>query len=172
MVLSLGWWGYQHWHSKVHRHTPMLSSAGGGVQQQEFSDLFERNTQLSELATSGQYTVVEVYTDSCGYCRELEASFPEFQKKRPDINLVRVHAQEHTEFQVKGQTREEMQKFADELNTKIKAYDQCGTPHVAVYGPDKKELARDHCGQRAGTQYLWDWITAETGQRPREAVGG
>lgn len=164
--------GSQHWRSKVHRHTPMLSGTVSSVRQYEFSDLFDRNTQLSGLATGGVYTVVEVYSDSCGYCRELEAGFSDFQKKRPDVTLARIHVPEQIQFKVAGHTLEEQQKSAEELNAKIKAYNHCGTPHVEVYGPDLRELARDHCGQRAGTGYLWDWITAETGLRPRETVGG
>ena len=171
MIVALGGWFIQHSRHKVHRSTPLLSSAGSAVQEREFAELFDSNTPLADLAASGKYTVVEVYLDNCGYCRELEAGFARFLEKRKDVALVRVHRSEHMQLKVDGKTREEQQKSADAINAKIKAYDQCGSPHVEVYGPDRQELARDRCSKREGTAYVWDWIAAETGVRPRQAVG-
>ena len=41
-------------------------------------------------------------------------------------------------------------------------YHICGTPHVEIYGPDRKPLWRDHCGGKDGLNYLRAWMAAES----------
>jgi hypothetical protein len=148
------------------------STSAHSARKAEFDGLFTDGTPLSDFARPGEYTVVEVYLDVCAYCREFEAAFEPFNERRPDVSLVRVHHPGHMSVQIRGTSREDVQRQADAYNAKMQSYGFCGTPHVEVYGPDRKVLARDSCGSREGTVFMWDWITKETGIKPKRSPGG
>lgn len=171
--------GALYWY-RAHRHphgatfeTVVLPVAGfaGRTEQREFTELFDKGTPFAALAGDGHYTVIEVYLDECAYCRELEAALGTFQVKRQDVALVRVHHPGLMNTSVHGSSREDMQRQIDELNTKMKSYSLCGSPHVEVFGPDRKPLAVDGCGERPGTALLWNWIGSETGITRGSASG-
>lgn len=144
-----------------------FNSSAHSPRKAEFGALFDEGTPLSSFARPGEYTVVEVYLDVCAYCREFESGFDKFNDRRPDVSLVRVHHPGHMSVRFSGNSREELQRQAAAANAKMESYGFCGTPHVEVYGPDGQVLARDSCKSRAGTVFMWDWITAETGVKPR-----
>ncbi len=138
----------------------------------EFETLFADGTPLSSFARPGEYTVVEVYLDVCGYCREFEAGFDKFNDQRPDVGYVRIHHPGRMNIRFSGSSRAEVQSQVEAYNAKMQGYGFCGTPHVEVYGPDRTLIAKDTCGSRAGTVYMWNWITEETGIKPRKSPGG
>ena len=142
-----------------------------GSRIEEFETLFNGGAPLRSLASNGEYTVVEVYLDTCGYCRQLEAALVPFMRKRADVGLVRVHHPGSLNIQIQGNSQEDMQRQADQMNARIKSYDICGTPHVEVYGPDRKLIAADSCGTKNGTSFVWDWIGQETGAKPGSGFG-
>ena len=137
----------------------------------EFMELFDRDKSLSSLARAGQYTVVELYLDVCAYCRALEAALPDFIKKRPDVGIVRVHHPGQINISVTGSSEASFRQNAEALQAKMTRYAMCGTPHVEIYGPDKQPVAVDTCDKRTGTNYVWNWISKETGVRS-QAPGG
>ncbi len=150
---------------------PALADARNSSELREFADLFNSDTSFASLATRGQYTVIEVYLDQCAYCRELEAALIPFREKRNDINLVRIHHPGSINNSIQAHSREELESQLRIMNERMASYQLCGSPHVEVYGPDKKPLAVDSCKDHEGTAYLWNWITNETGIARRSAPG-
>jgi len=140
---------------------PADEREGAPIRRTEFRNLLDRRQPLSELAVAGQYTVVEVYLDSCAICRRLESGFQAFTDKRRDVTIRRVHFPEDgLQIEVSGATQQEMEANARSIQTLMDSI--CGTPHVEVYGPDRQPIARDLCGDKSGTEYLRGWIAAET----------
>jgi len=154
-----------------HVSVPVVADSDGGTDQREFADLFNNDRSLASLAKLGSYTVVEVYLDQCTYCRELEAALTPFQDKRKDVRVIRVHHPGQMSSSVTATSREEMEAKMKVMNERMSNYQLCGSPHVEVYGPDKKPLGVDTCKDRAGTAFLWNWMTSETGIARRSAVG-
>jgi uncharacterized protein len=133
----------------------------------EFKALVDRKRSFDRLAKKGYYTVVEVYLDSCPLCRQLESGFKPLLAKRQDVYIRRVHyPEEGLQFSFNAATREEAEAQMTETNNLMQSYSLCGTPHVLVFGPDKKVLAADNCGSRDGTRFLRSWINTETGLLP------
>jgi hypothetical protein len=168
---------YYYFHKPHHRAFGTLpvansSSRTHSPRMEEFNALFDGGTPLASFARPGEYTVVEVYLDVCAYCREFEKGFDAFNDRRPDVSYVRVHHPGHVSIRLSGNSREEMQRQADAYKAKMDSYGFCGTPHVEVYGPNREVLAKDTCGSRAGTVFMWDWITQETGIKPKRSPGG
>jgi hypothetical protein len=164
----------------VHKHpasdfkkttVPVVADADSGIDQREFADLFNSDRSLASLAKLGNYTVIEVYLDQCSYCRELEAALTPFHDKRKDVTVIRVHHPGQMSSSVTANTREEMEARMKVMNERMSSYQLCGSPHVEVYGPDKKPLGVDTCKDRAGTAFLWNWMTSETGIARRSAAG-
>jgi hypothetical protein len=147
-------------------------TSAGLPRKAEFEKLFDDGTPLSSFARPGEYTVVEVYLDVCAYCREFEKGFDAFNDRRADVSFVRVHHPGRMSMQLTGSSMAEVQKKAETFKAKMESYGFCGTPHVEVYGPDGRVLAKDSCGSRAGTVFMWGWITQETGIKPRRSPGG
>ncbi|HEY7840503.1 MAG TPA: phospholipid scramblase-related protein [Gammaproteobacteria bacterium] len=148
---------------------PAAERAGAAIHGQELHDLVERRRSLDTLATAGQYTVVEVYLDSCAICRQLESGFGRFTEKRRDVVIQRVHVPEDgLQISLSGSTRQEVEEQARAVQALMEPI--CGTPHVEVYGPDRRPLARDVCGDKSGTKYLRRWIASETGLSVRDLL--
>jgi hypothetical protein len=148
------------------------SSSPNSPRKAEFETLFASDTPLSSFARHGEYTVVEVYLDVCAYCREFEAGFAPFNAQRADVSFVRIHHPGHMNVHFKGHNAADMQRQAEDYKARMQSYGFCGTPHVEVYGPDRSLIAKDTCGSRAGTVFMWDWITNETGIKPKRSATG
>lgn len=130
----------------------------------EFDGMFESELRLEAMARPGNYTVVEVYLESCSICRQLESTYPAFLQARKDVVIRKVHFPERgMNMQIQGSTREEVEAEAKRLQGLMNAFAICGTPHIEVYAPDGAILAADRCGDKAGLKYLSDWIRDETG---------
>jgi hypothetical protein len=140
----------------VPQHTE-LQRSGNAIHQVEFMALFDRKQPFSALAADNYYTVVEVYLDSCTICKRLEKGFDPFLRNRQDVMIKRVHFPESgMNFSVSSQQE------ADALQSRIESYRVCGTPHVEIYGPDQQLVSADNCGSKQGTNFLRQWISAET----------
>ncbi len=153
--------------------------SGSGIMKYEFTELFEQNRVFSKLAKNNYYTVIEGYIDTCTICKKLESDFPEFLKQRKDIIIQKVHFPEGGVSQsFSGSTQEEMMQQIDDYYERLGRYSfnhvvktdaeyrlsVCGTPHVEIYGPDKKLIATDRCGEKnikAGFNFLKNWIKSE-----------
>ncbi len=167
------------WYATTHRagnnveqfSVPRVPGSNGTVEQREFADLFDHDIALSSLATAGKYTVVEIYLDQCTYCRELEAAFAPFREKRSDVDIIRVHHPGRLNNSISATSREELEEKMAAMKTRMDSYQLCGSPHVEVFGPDKKPLGLDTCKHRDGTAFLWNWIRSETGIQRRSAPG-
>jgi hypothetical protein len=86
---------------------------GSPIRKQELHNLVERRRTLDMLAEARQYTVVEVYLDSCAICRQLESGFGRFTEERPDVIIQRVHVPEDgLQFSLSGATRQEVDEQA------------------------------------------------------------
>jgi hypothetical protein len=168
---------FHYLHKPRHKSVGTMPAANANTsthspRKEEFEKLFADGTPLSSFAVPGQYTVVEVYLDVCAYCREFEAAFDPFNDQRPDVGYVRIHHPGRVSMHFSGSSRAEVQSQVEAFNAKMQGYGFCGTPHVEVYGPDRSLLAKDTCGSRAGTVYMWNWITEETGVKPKRSPGG
>ena len=137
---------------------------GAAIRQGEFQALLDRKKPLSSLALPGQYTVVEVYLDSCAICRRLESGFAEFSARRGDVSIRRVHFPENgIHFSVTGNSQEEIDREMQAFSQLMESYQVCGTPHVEIFGPDQAPISRDQCGDKSGTKFLRRWMASETG---------
>ena len=129
-----------------------------GIEQVEFLTLFDEKKSFQQIASNDNYTVVEVYLDSCSICKRLEKGFRPFLDKRKDVVIKRIHFPE-TGINFTFSSQQE----AQEIQSRMESYQVCGTPHVEIYGPDKNLVAGDVCGSKQGTNFLRHWISAETG---------
>jgi hypothetical protein len=144
--------------------TAMKLDQDSSIKIVEFTELFASRRPLKELVSPGHYTVVEVYLDSCGICKRLESNFPAFRNARTDVQITRVHFPEDgIHPRIEAQSQAEMQRKVAELNADIQSYQICGTPHIEVYDPAGKVLAKDECGNKTGLRYLRNWIGDEIG---------
>ena len=163
--------------------TPVAATgkgAGSSIKTYEFTDLFDQNKAFSKLAKKDHYTVIEGYIDSCTICKKLESDFPKFLNNRKDVIIRKVHFPEGAVSpSFSGTTQEEvMQQVADyyerlgnyNFHHVVKTETEyqlttCGTPHIEIYGPDKKLIATDQCGEKnlkTGLTFLRNWIKSET----------
>lgn len=141
----------------VPQQTAKLRSHNG-IEQIEFLSLFDNKKSFPQIASNEHYTVVEVYLDSCSICKRLEKGFRPFLDKRKDVVIKRIHFPESgINFTFTSQQE------ADEIQARMESYRVCGTPHIEIYGPDKNLIAGDICGSKQGTNFLRQWISAETG---------
>ena len=142
--------------------------------------LFDQNKTFSKLAEKDYYTVIEGYIDTCTICKKLESDFPKFLKQRKDVIIRKVHFPEGSVTQsFSGSTQEEMMKQVADYHERLGRYNfnhvvktdteyrlsVCGTPHVEIYGPDKKLIATDKCGEKnlkSGLNFLRNWIKSES----------
>ena len=149
------------------------------IQTYEFTELFDQNTPTSRLARKGYYTVVEGYIDSCTICKALEADFRPFLHNRPDVLIHRVHFPENGVSQsFNGSSQQELNRQMDNYYDRLGSYrfnhvektstayrlSTCGTPHIEIYGPDRKLIAADNCTEKnskAGLAFIRKWIKAE-----------
>lgn len=153
---------------------------GSGIKKYEFTELFDQNKTFSKLAKKDYYTVIEGYIDTCTICKRLESDFPKFLKQRKDVMIRKVHFPEGGVSQsFSGSTQEEMMQQVADYHERLGRYNfnhivktdteyrlsVCGTPHVEIYGPDKKLIATDKCGEKnlkTGLNYLRNWIKSES----------
>ena len=143
-------------------YLPSVNSFDGRIEKTRFSDHLDERRKFDTLAVSNYYTVVEVYLDSCGICRRLEAKFPAFLAERKDVVIQRVHFPDNgIRPNVTGNSREEVQAKLEEIGSFIDSYNICGTPHIEIYGPDRTLIARDECSSKKGLAYLRDWMSDE-----------
>jgi len=152
---------------------------GSGIKKYEFTELFDQNKTFSKLAKKDYYTVIEGYIDTCTVCKRLESDFPGFLKQRKDVIIRKVHFPEGAVSQsFIGRSQEEMMQQMDDYYKRLGRYNfhhvvkteteyqltTCGTPHVEIYGPDKKLIASDKCGEKnlkKGLNFLRTWIKKE-----------
>jgi len=66
-------------------------------------------------------------------------------------------------LKLEGDTREELEQSAAELNERIAAYQVCGTRHIEIYDPAGVTLAADRCGDKSGLAFLRAWMGEELG---------
>jgi len=74
---------------------PVISDATSVREKNyEVDDLYDSRTSFADLAEIGSYTIVEVYTNHCLVCKELETKFPSLLSQREDfvIRRVRLHS--------------------------------------------------------------------------------
>ena len=153
--------------------------SGSGIKKYEFTELFEQNKLLSKLAQKDYYTVIECYIDTCSICKRLEADFTAFLGQRKDVLIRRVHFPESGISQsFNGNSQEEVNQQIIDYHERLGRYNfnhvvktdtayqltSCGTPHIEIYGPDKKLIATDKCGEKSlktGLSFLRNWIKAE-----------
>jgi len=120
------------------------------IKKYEYLDLFEKARPTSKLAVNDHYTVVEGYIDTCAICKRLEAKFPAFLNQRKDVVIRKLHFPESgasfkfnsPEEQIEHFERMSIYNFNHVVITEDSAsFGTCGTPHIEIYGPDKKLIA-------------------------------
>ena len=170
MLVMMGIFFY-HWQrtsgSDSYAGAPLPAEAqrqDSGVHKLNYTRLMKDRRAFEDLARPGYYNVVEVYLDSCAICRRLERGFPDFLQKRTDVIIHRVKIPEGgVSLKLEGDTREELEQSAAELNARMAAYQVCGTPHIEIYDPAGVTLAADRCGEKSGLAFLRAWMGEELG---------
>lgn len=131
---------------------PKVSSAT--VDQEQFfkiEELFDQRRSFQSMAEPGVYTVIEVYSESCGRCKRLEAGFPALLRKRDDIVIKRV---ETFSGRISFTSQEEADRWINRQDSMMEFYRIKGTPHVEIYDTRGGSLAKDDKGKKTGTQLL------------------
>lgn len=143
------------------------------IRKYEYLDLFEKSRSTSKLAVKDHYTIVEGYTDTCTICKKLEAKFPVFLDKRKDVVIRKLHFPESGatfRFNSPEEQREHFERMSMYnfnhvvIDEDSASFGTCGTPHIEIYGPDKKLIATDKCSEKnikTGLTFLNNWIKAE-----------
>ncbi|MGB5306351.1 MAG: hypothetical protein WBO57_08920 [Gammaproteobacteria bacterium] len=158
--------------------TPVMASGSRAenikkIRKYEYKDLFARSKRTSSLAVKDYYTIVEVYIDTCSICKQLEAGFLPFIKKRNDVVIRKLHFPE-SGMSIDFNSPQEAEDLARRINLYNFNYavvkngifnmTSCGTPHIEIYGPDKQLVATDKCGKKndkSGLAFLRKWMRAE-----------
>ena len=124
------------------------------IQNHDFGPLFDAEAPLASLAHEGVYTVVEVYINTCATCKQIEAELPAFLEQRNDVVVRRVH------FPEEGMSWSLDQAMT--MESRLDAYQICGTPHVEIYDAQRRPVKQDRCGAKDGLHYLRQWMALET----------
>lgn len=121
----------------------------------EADDLFDSRTSFADLAEPGAYTIVEVYTDLCVICKELETKFPSLLSQRKDfvIRRVRLHA-----GAISFSTTEEMQEWRARGDAMQEFFNYYGTPHIEIFDANGNPIAIDDGSNKAGFNTLKSWL--------------
>ena len=143
------------------------------IKKYEYLDLFEKAKPTSKLAVKDHYTVIEGYIDTCSICKKLESKFTPFLSKRKDVVIRKIHFPESgarfsfnsLEEQIEHLERMSIYNFNHVvINEDSASFRNCGTPHIEIYGPDKKLIATDICGEKnlkTGLAFINNWIKSE-----------
>lgn len=137
------------------RPAPLSNASGGTIEKFDINDLFDSGTSLSQLAESGQYTIVELYTVHCTTCKQLDREFPSFLKRRQDVAIKQVKLFSGSIFFASS---EEMRAWNNRQDDIREMYRFFGTPHIEIYDPSGLPIARDYEGNKAGLKFLYEWL--------------
>ncbi len=91
---------------------------------------FGEEVDISDYAAEGQSTIFDFYSEACGPCRALAPELEALAEERDDISLVVV------DINRPGQSG------IDWKSPVAQQYELNSIPHLRVFGPDGKELAR------------------------------
>jgi thiol-disulfide isomerase/thioredoxin len=165
----------------LNHNKPLLylgAVSGESMRYLTLIDLYEDDTELSELSEPGAYTVVDVYSDSCGPCIVLERSFPAFLEKRNDFVIKRVEGGIGVAIAPEGMSEEVLKKLThntlilpstfdgdthDFIEDILDKYDINGYPHIEIYDADGRVVAKDNTYSKSGTKFLQGLIAETSG---------
>lgn len=100
-----------------------------------------------DYIVSGQPTVIELYTDSCTGCRQLDGHLKTFLKIRPDVVVKQIRLDDYW-------TPEEM---LESYNINI-----AKTPHIIIYDAAGNLIAKDDGKEDdSGFDFLYKWMNKE-----------
>lgn len=129
------------------------ASATSEAQEQfvDLDELYDRRTTFQNMAEPGSYTVIEVFSKTCGRCKRLEADFPTLLRKRDDIVIKRV---EVFSGRISFSSEAEADRWSNRFDAMMEFYRIRGTPHVEIYDSTGKPLAKDDMRKKTGTRLL------------------
>ena len=116
-------------------------------------------SRIFSLAEIGSYTIVEVYTNHCLVCKELETKFPSLLSQREDfvIRRVRLHS-----GSISFSTNEEMLEWRARQDAMQEFYNYYGTPHIEIFDASGNAIAVDDGSNKAGFNTLKSWLGWQT----------
>ena len=106
---------------------------------------------LTDLAISGENTVIEVYAPSCPACKSLKKWTTKMRELRPDVNIRSVNITD--DFLLGG--------LSKKVKSAMKTDAICSTPHLVIIDKEGEILAQDDCKNKLGRQFFYRWIEYE-----------
>lgn len=117
--------------------------------------------ELKYEAVSSAYTIVDISSDTCASCRQLDPQLEKFIEQRADVQLKVIKLPSPPQECMGGLTSEQFaacEPKLDAVRAEYKRLGVCHTPHVAVYDPRGKPIAEDSCDGRAGLDFVRRWL--------------
>jgi hypothetical protein len=149
LLAVVGYFVYQYMQSKG-----MLDENMVAYGKNEYADLSGKEEaylngifNAKDYIVSGQPTIIELYTDSCGGCRQLEEHLKTFLKIRPDVVVKQIRLDDYWK----------PEEMLANYNINI-----AKTPHIIIYDAAGKLIAKDD-GQEddSGFNFLYKWMNKE-----------
>lgn len=142
----------------------VVSYRNGGQIQTSTSDKVPALKYLHNEATNGAYSVVNISSESCPYCKQLEPRLVRFAGARPDVQIKTINLPSPPPECLGGMDGEQFAKCEPHYAAVKKEYKRlgvCHTPHIAIYDPSGRPLAEDSCNGRKAQKLLYEWLRHE-----------
>lgn len=125
------------------------------------SSTINHTKDLKYQSVGNAYTIVNISSDTCPYCRALDPRLEKFMGQRADVQLKVIKLPSPPPECSGGMTSEQFAacepKFAA-IKAEYKRLGVCHTPHIAIYDPKGKPIAEDSCNGRSGLDYVHRWL--------------
>ena len=120
----------------------VVFEAGTNIQEVTLNDVFDANDYIEQ----GQPTVIEFYSNRCPGCKMLYGHLKQFVSLRPDVAVQQILLSDY---------------WRPDHVWKSYKVDIRSVPHIIIYGPDGKLVARDEGMDKSGFEFLYKWMNDE-----------
>ncbi|MGD9074246.1 MAG: thioredoxin family protein [Desulfobacteraceae bacterium] len=144
-----GYFGYQHFSGKgpfgdnaMVAYGAVEFETGSGIQEVTPYDPFN----AEDYVEPDQPSIIELYSSSCPGCKRLHGHLKRFLKVRPDVVVTQIHLGRY---------------WSSEDVWNSYRVDVYSVPHIIIYGPNGKLIAKDNGKDKSGLEFLYDWMNDE-----------
>ena len=123
--------------------------AGSGIQ--EVTPYHPFNAE--DYVEPDQPSIIELYSSSCPGCKRLHGHLKQFLRVRPDVVVTQIHLGRY---------------WSSEAVWESYKVDVKTVPHIIIYGPDGKLVAKDNGTDKSGLEFLYDWMNEEINKALRK----
>ncbi len=152
-----GYFAYDMTTASVDDLKPAQAAEGVRHAETTLDELEAAGATFADLARPGVYTLIVVSSDRCPPCQKLEKRLPAFLSARPDVVVMTVDLPSS----FSAGSEQEAQKMMASMQARNGRYNVGSTPHVEIFDPSGKPIARDDGSDKDGYELLQEWIAAE-----------